>query len=255
MASKSHPVRKKKKTPDKGWEPDAQSGSAETNVPPAPSIPDLPPTKTHCEITCKTEKTWWDKIKPLVEIVGIGLLAIYTFYTIKMYRATKESADAAQVSADTAKRALEITERAYVNLGSPISYAHGITGHTYPTETVLMVPLENSGHIPATLKACNVHMIRFLQGKAFHSANVVLCEESMSLPPGSGHFTMAIPLLDFLQNEMREIKSGREQIEIEGAIRYDDGFGVTDNFHFCLFSNKTIPTGWGLCPTPKENQK
>lgn len=38
---------------------------------------------SHCEVTCKTEKNWWDSIKPWVEMAGILLLMVYTGYTIK----------------------------------------------------------------------------------------------------------------------------------------------------------------------------
>jgi hypothetical protein len=34
-----------------------------------------------------------DKFKPFVELVGVALLAIYTAYTIKMYRANKQAAE------------------------------------------------------------------------------------------------------------------------------------------------------------------
>lgn len=42
-----------------------------------------------------TEKNWWEKVIPFVEICGLQLLAIYTAYTIKMHRANKLAADAA----------------------------------------------------------------------------------------------------------------------------------------------------------------
>lgn len=34
----------------------------------------------HYEITCKTQKNWWDKIKPFAELGGLGLLAAYTVF-------------------------------------------------------------------------------------------------------------------------------------------------------------------------------
>jgi hypothetical protein len=57
-----------------------------------------------------SEKNWWDKSKPFVEIVGLVLLAIYTAYTIKMYRANKQAADAATTAAQAAKDANKITK-------------------------------------------------------------------------------------------------------------------------------------------------
>jgi hypothetical protein len=46
---------------------------------------------------------WWDRVKPYVEILGVCLLAVYTFFTIKMYYVNKEAADAATSAATTAK--------------------------------------------------------------------------------------------------------------------------------------------------------
>jgi|SRR5271165_3466522 len=43
-----------------------------------------------------TERNWWDKWKPIVEISGVVLLAIYTSFTIPMYFANKKAADAAK---------------------------------------------------------------------------------------------------------------------------------------------------------------
>lgn len=54
-----------------------------------------------------SEQNWWDKLKPFVEIAGVVILAVYTWYTIKMYHANKKAADAAKQSADIAKSALE----------------------------------------------------------------------------------------------------------------------------------------------------
>src|SRR5208337_301423 len=58
-----------------------------------------------------SEKNWWDKIRPYVELGGVGLLAVYTAFTIAMYFANKKSADAAQVAAKAAKETLEEVRR------------------------------------------------------------------------------------------------------------------------------------------------
>ena len=93
-----NPVPENNPAPDPGGKSNKQSGHPEPKVPPAFAKSDLPPTYAHCQ-TCKTEKNWWDKVKPVLEIAGIGLLAVYTAYTIRMYRANKQSADAATQAA------------------------------------------------------------------------------------------------------------------------------------------------------------
>ncbi len=52
-------------------------------------------------------KDWWDKVKPFVEIPGLVLLFVYTIYTIKMYHANKQAADAATKAAQTAGDTLQ----------------------------------------------------------------------------------------------------------------------------------------------------
>src|SRR5262249_44942898 len=47
-----------------------------------------------------------ERIKRRVEYCGVALLAVYTLYTIKMYSANKEAADAAKSAAETASRQL-----------------------------------------------------------------------------------------------------------------------------------------------------
>ena len=73
---------------------------------------------------------WWDfrreagKIRFWVEAVGIMVLIVYTAYTIKMYSANRESADAAKSAAGTATNtmnqsidAFHLDQRAWVTLG------------------------------------------------------------------------------------------------------------------------------------------
>src|SRR5580704_16081035 len=57
---------------------------------PVPSIP-LPEETNRgalpydCQIGYKAEKNWWDKAKPIVEVTGVVLLAVYTGFTVAMF--------------------------------------------------------------------------------------------------------------------------------------------------------------------------
>ncbi len=94
-------------TPNTSSETNIQADHPKIDVStPAPPSKDRPP-HDHYKITFETEKDWWDKKKPLAEIIGVILLGIYTCYTIKMYRANKIAADAAHSAADTASRQLQ----------------------------------------------------------------------------------------------------------------------------------------------------
>src|ERR1035437_3683760 len=96
MTSESEPIAENNSTDDTSGKPDIQTSDTNPNVPPASSASGPPPTKAHCEITCKPEKDWWDKFKPFVELAGVLILGVYTGYTIKIYWANHDAAIAAQ---------------------------------------------------------------------------------------------------------------------------------------------------------------
>jgi hypothetical protein len=76
-----------------------------------------------------------EKIKRRVEYSGIALLAIYTAFTIGMYYVNKESADAAKIAANAAKKAAEtagaslrLDQRAWISVSIGKSYGCGYFG-------------------------------------------------------------------------------------------------------------------------------
>ncbi len=116
MTSETESIGQNESAQDAGRKSDIQVSDTKPNVSPALSVPKVSPTKTHCEITCKTEKNWWDKAKPFVEIAGIILLFVYTLYTIKMYCANRDAANAAKSAADTAHDALVLGQRPWIKI-------------------------------------------------------------------------------------------------------------------------------------------
>jgi hypothetical protein len=106
-----------------------------------------PPSKTHYEITCKPEKSKLDKLKDVAEIVGICLLAIYTFYTIKMYHANRTAADAAKSAADTAASQLELEQRPWVD--TTIAIDGPVTWNVNGMNVAVKITAMNTGHSPA----------------------------------------------------------------------------------------------------------
>src|SRR5580700_10895095 len=104
---KDEPIQQKSPTPTSSHKSNHEAHQGQLPWPIwTDAAPESQPTPTKYEITCKTEKTKWDKSKPFVELGGLVLLAIYTCYTIRMYHANKESADAAKSAAETASGAL-----------------------------------------------------------------------------------------------------------------------------------------------------
>jgi hypothetical protein len=119
MTSDSEPVRQNNHAADTDNKADIQTDERKPDVPVTLGIPTTPPTKTHCEITCKIEKGFWDHVKTGAEIFGIVLLAIYTAYTIKMYCVNKITATAAKSAADTARDTLVAANRPWIGIRDP----------------------------------------------------------------------------------------------------------------------------------------
>jgi hypothetical protein len=154
MNSDSESPPEKPVAPNTGSEPSVQAKQGNIDVPITPSIPTTPPAKSHYQITCKTEKTFWDKFKDGAEIVGICLLAVYTWYSIKMYCANKQAADAARDAAKAAQDSITLArknahfdQRAWLG----VSFA--------PYKSVLAKPLGMVVHVVDTGKtpARNAH--------------------------------------------------------------------------------------------------
>ncbi|HTC49828.1 MAG TPA: hypothetical protein VK722_21075 [Candidatus Aquilonibacter sp.] len=101
-------------TPNPDEESNARTKQSNPDVLTTQHMLASPLSNPHYEITCKTEKTSWDKFKDGAEIVGICLLAVYTWYSIKMYCANRDAANAASSAAKTAENTLIVSERPWV---------------------------------------------------------------------------------------------------------------------------------------------
>src|SRR5258708_972514 len=101
--------------PIRADEPIKHAGT-EANKEASPPLIPIPPTSTQernlhplpnrCEITCKTEKNWWDQTKPYVELAGIVFLFVYSLYKINMYSPHNKSSPAPKTPSDPATQSL-----------------------------------------------------------------------------------------------------------------------------------------------------
>jgi hypothetical protein len=83
----------------------------------------------------KPEKDWWDKFKKYVEIAGVIILAVYTFYTVKIYGANKEAAKAAAQTAKDTEAFFMADERAWVVLDIAPIKSHPAS-HQFPARII-----------------------------------------------------------------------------------------------------------------------
>ncbi len=220
---------------------DAFATGQEHNPSPSPVVIfNPPPTLTDEERAEKERQKRREKFRTGLEVAGFIVLFFYTTFNGFMYWEMRKATEAA-------KRALEVTERAYINAGIPTAYTYSLKDNAPQNQGRVMIPIENAGHIAARNLTCYADEERVLGSKVIHSASVILCEEGTWIPPGTGSYAFGVPLLDFQPNEMREIKSGREEIRLAGKIVYDDGFGTKDESYFCFVSDPTIPSEWKVC--------
>ncbi len=147
--SEPQPVRKNEATPNTEGESDVETGHSNNSIPSTASVPQPQPTKTRYHITYQPEKDWWDKNKRYVEIGGAILLAVYTFFTIKMYCANKQAADAATSAAKTAANELDLSERPWIYADLAVSgqlVFDDPSTQAIATTLRFLVTLRNIGH-------------------------------------------------------------------------------------------------------------
>ncbi len=261
--SEPEPTQRHPATPNSSGEPNTQAGQADANVPVAPSIPPLPPTKAHCSITCKTEKTPLENFKDVAEIIGICLLAVYTCYTIKMYCANRKAADAATTAAKAAsasvkqaQQAFHLDQRAWI-----VALPNGSPDFTDNREINIPIRIENTGKTPALGVAGNIVAALFSRNerpefiytfKSGHPHYGITGNTLLPYRTGNGdpteNFTRQYAVVEhgkefidriakpiILTHAMHEELSGEAAswVAIFGEITYADVFDVGHWTHFC----------------------
>lgn len=246
----SEPIAENKTTPNTQTETDRDTHRKDPNVSETTSISTPPPPKAHYEVTCKPEKDFWDKIKTKAELFGILLLAVYTFYTIKMYCANKESADAAKSAAETASDTLKITRQLTEGANEAVCYASVDCLHA--DNNVCQVEFANIGHVAA--KSVHAH-IEFSLHKV--PSNVLIgkpekrdIEQEELVPrlaagnsmyaPGHGDIFTPMEVMA-LKTHRFAIYSGKEALMMEVTITYNNGFGSKKVTPLCQELAYNIP--------------
>jgi len=243
-------------------------------------VPQTPPTEPHYHITCKTEKDWWDKAKPVVELSGILLLGLYTLYTIKMYYANKEAADAAQEGSAAANNAariagnglllsqtsFQIEQRPYVVTDIP----EFVIGPTAPGKTSANITFRNIGRTPAIRIKSQIALLRFHPSKTpagiqkivnfmeasyrrlLHALDLAAAEEYAGkaredLAPNASMFSTAELKEPLLVTEMPLLQTSDLTLFYVGVVRYSDGYKGNYETMFCYFYFGTDPRTWHIC--------
>lgn len=101
---------------DENGDSNEQSNSAKPSIQPGGTElePSLLIARRH--ETRSKEKHWIDYVTVSLELLGLAMLCVYAAYTIKIYRATKQSADAATSAAKTAGDSLILAQRPWIKI-------------------------------------------------------------------------------------------------------------------------------------------
>jgi len=231
MTLDAEPLGQNRPAPNASGESDEEANKS------APSIPPTPPAKTHCEVTCKTEKDFWDHVKTGAEIIGIVLLAVYTGYTIKMYCANKQSADAATRAATSAENSVtqardnaRLEQRAWVSVSD-------ITPESQQGQNwTISIIFKNTGRTPAKNFVIRGIGEPVAKGKKTSSEEIILPGHGIIAPDGVFHS-------NFSADGGFDWKS--VDLVIHGKIEYDTVFGSSHWTTFCYYFVPTSKTGKG----------
>ena len=189
----------------------------------------------HCEITCKTEKNWWDKFKPFVECTGLILLAVYTGCTIRIFYANRDSAD-------IAKKTYAAQERPYVGVDS-VGVLYGsldakgklTTNNSYfadATQLEIHADIKNFGPVPGT--NFNSEWAFFIDDQRWDATK--LPEFGKIIFPNQ-----AVRLMGGITGALfQKVVRDQAKVEIEVRISYD---GPSEHYDYCTLRRFLAPPG------------
>ena len=162
---------------------------------------------------------WWrglpgkERAPVVLEGLGIVVVAIYTAINFCLYHTTKDS--------------LRISQRAYLNVG-PI-------GLDSSSGTILL-PLENSGHLPAMNPMLFGAEVRahWPDGKQIEFNPINISSVDTHVPPGKGYLSYTVTMNNWSNGDLTAIKNKEETVFVVLTLSYGDGFGnlVTD-YSYC----------------------
>ena len=226
------------------------SGKVETNLPPGLMEQYTSAQKDSNEREDRAElreiaNEGRDILRFRIDVVTLIVVTVYASLTAIQSCEAIHSADAAKSAADTAKKTLIISERAYISVPTPIA------GNK---SAIIQLPISNIGHIPAAPATITVYEatvnfdisrdVPFLQPPTEYHPAIYTIE---SIPYGSAYqINVAVPKIDH-----KEIAQGRQFIYVAGYIKYGDGFSEdgqqTQTFCWNSTHGESKAVTWAPC--------
>ena len=102
-------------SPSSEGQPNDQTSHTQPPLLPAPTKLEVPPSKPPCKSYAE-QKHWLDYVTFGLELLGLIVLCVYAGYTIKIYCANQEAADAAQNTLGEIQKQTKMTRQQLVEL-------------------------------------------------------------------------------------------------------------------------------------------
>jgi hypothetical protein len=220
-------------------EQNASHQSAETTAQVAQTATEFqsPPSKPQCKNGYKQSKHWLEYVTFGLELVGFIVLCVYAGYTIKIYCANKQAANAATSAANTAKESLRLDQRAWV-------FARGflLSAEPQPNQPITVtLYLVNSGKTPALNVISKAHPSNWNQQPPERDWSVFEGRESHGLlPPGVSSLSIKTAPLT-LTNGLADYNSGINSIYVQAKITYLDSFAIPHWTTVCVLHHHGRP--------------
>jgi hypothetical protein len=199
-----------------------------------------------------------------LELIALAVVICYTYYareqSITMTNTLREvqkqtgfaqtAANATKNAADTARDALELSERAYLNLGKVRISPQGIA-----------MPIENIGRLSAP--RVWVHVTRVIDKNPVKKGTSIekvfdLGGDRTPVAPGTDRDGVTVPW-DDIKSHIPSFTDETETLTVYGKIHYEIGFNTTDkkpvpktdDLFFCYTFNPKNMAAFDHCPILK----
>jgi hypothetical protein len=231
-------------------QPNEQSGSPKPEVPPSATKLDIPPSPSRCENSHAKKKHWVDYATFILELLGLIALCVYAAYTIGIYHANKEAANAASSAANAATFAAKAaqdqvalmkqqfvgTQAAVVRVADfPSIYR---LGNLFNVDLAFI----NSGHVLARNIRMNVK-VTTREVKTGRVVEVLTnCSSQLEVPAPEDKPRKISQPCDFpvISQQWANIPTLKETIAVDGTFSYWDGFEDSGPQEVCL---RYVPNG------------
>lgn len=165
-----------------------------------------------------------------MEFIGLVVLCVYAAYTIKIYSANRDAADAAHDAAITAKEAIHLSERAYIPI-APSQF-------DLATSTITL-SVTNSGRISSGSVDLTLHA--FIMNTD-PSQSIIYLKDAVERGWKGSHYS-SVPIGApfqvghvFKKMDPGLFNTGKQHVIVVGFAIYNDGFPDTPSQHspFCM---------------------